>query len=801
MLKPIFLLTSIIFMGSSYGQNAPTLFSVSYDTLCHEDNDEVFMTVTIEDLDMDSTYISSVNLNNSVIDPTLPNIISGPATHLGTETLRTFTIKGTPNNGNPSGLNLADVTIEVIGAIGVEGPPVSINLSDIPVYGPISVSLDLSSITACNTDNPFDISGFASPAGGVFTWGNHEPTNGLFDPKDFSSNPGDGVFYTYENTSGCSAETSDFPSINIAPLVAVTSSPSSCGSADGSASATITGSSGPYDVFWTTGFTEQLTGSLTSSVSNLSSGTYYININDNDGCAIQGVAQISDSDLVIEDAISDESCPGSGDGAIDLNVSGGTVDDYFWSNGSEQEDITDLIAGEYTVHIHTEENCQGFKTYFVNAPSPLGVDVIAIQGEDCQTGDTGNIDITTTGGSGDYSWNWDSGASTMEDFNNPGVGLHECIITDNFTGCSFAWTENVPDFGAPSVNIDGVIKPNCQENNGEIDLSISQNFAPIASILWSNGASTEDLVGLDAGTYSVTVTDTDGCFTSEMVTLGYERPYQPSICLVTVDSSYIYNEIVWEKIIGEEIDGFKVYRETHTAGIFELVADRPYDLESKFMDNAASPVDRSWRYYITTYDACGIESYPSFIHKTIHTVSATSNGTDYNIYWDNYEGLSYSDVDLYRYDNTNGWQNVQTFSTGTNSASDTPSITSGLDYFVSFNLTDGCTSTKATDYNSSRSNKSDTAADLGESTTYIEDNEFGMVNIYPNPTSSVVNLFIEQYDMFEKIELRDINGRILMTKSVNKQNEFLDIEEYASGVYFISIISGDQAHQQKIIKK
>src|SRR5690606_21044981 len=93
-----------------------------------------------------------------------------------------------------------------------------------------------------------------------------------------------------------------------------------------------------------------------------------------------------------------------------------------------------------------------------------------------------------------------------------------------------------------------------------------------------------------------------------------------------------------------------------TFGQYELVAERPYDLESFYQDNDASPADRSWRYYITTYDACGEESYPSFVHKTIHVVSNSSDLVNYNISWDDYEGISYSSVDLFRFDDTNGWQ-------------------------------------------------------------------------------------------------------------------------------------------------
>ena len=132
-----------------------------------------------------------------------------------------------------------------------------------------------------------------------------------------------------------------------------------------------------------------------------------------------------------------------------------------------------------------------------------------------------------------------------------------------------------------------------------------------------------------------------GCKGYLTVNIQNVRPYQPQICLLTVDTSLVYNEIIWEKDPNNIVDGFNIYRETTNYGEFELVVSLPYAHESAYIDNAASPVDRSWRYFITTYDGCG-ESYGSFIHKTIHIVVESTNGTDYNLVWDDYEGITYS---------------------------------------------------------------------------------------------------------------------------------------------------------------
>lgn len=787
-----------LFLGTiSISQDLPLLVSYEVDTICELDYGYGVYNLVVQDDNNDSTYIVVTGM-----DPILAwaNVIV-PATYDSGSPFRTFQIEiGTSSPPLP-GVTLGFLNIEIYGS-GSDVGYTTETLNGIGVrQGPI-VTSDFSSVVFCSNGNPVDAAPFVDPDGGVLEYADGTQLT-HFDPEFFYSDPGDGIVYIYTDAYGCENSIMDYPSIGAAPTVFVNANSSTCGNADGSAIASITGDVMDFDVYWTTGFSENVTG--TSIVNNLSSGTYYVNVEDIYGCKAVGIAQISDGDLdVNENIIQPESCyHQSFNGSIDIDIfsTNGTVDYIFWSNGQTTEDITNLAAGDYTVEIHTDMGCHGFYTFNVPAPADLGINIDNIIPADCfATDGMGNsaIQITSWGGSGDYSWDWSNGATT-EDIGPIPAGIYTCTITDNVYGCTWSWTKALEDVNAPQVYFDNVVQAECNVPNGSVDASI-WSPATVISMAWNNGFLTEDLANVPAGTYELTVTDINGCVGSNQIVIPSAKPYQPSICLLTVDTSLIYNMVVWEKDVNQDIAGFNVYRETSTFGVFEKVATRPEGLESFFQDNIASPVDRSWRYYITSYDDCGNESFGSFVHKTIHVVSNTSDGTNYDLSWDDYEGISYSTVDVFRFDATNGWSNIANLPYGDNTHVDVPPVVAGLDYMVSFNLSDPCTSTKAQDHNSSRSNKTNTAFGPGGSTLEIEDEELGYISIYPNPTSDLVTLHIDQPDLFQKYEITNLNGELISSDIIYSNNTTVSTENLAAGVYLVRLISFDKIIVEKLVK-
>ncbi len=214
--------------------------------------------------------------------------------------------------------------------------------------------------------------------------------------------------------------------------------------------------------------------------------------------------------------------------------------------------------------------------------------------------------------------------------------------------------------------------------------------------------------GLCTGTYTVTVTDAYGCWGIDSVTLSSSAPAQ-ALCLVTVDSTSSHNLLSWEKPATTGIDSFKVYRLIAGSG-YTWIGSVAYDSLSQFVDttNGINPNTTSYRYKISTLDTCGNESVPSAFHETIHLTSSQGAGSEINLVWDNYVG----DVDTFFYRilrDTSGvgnWEVIDSVPETNFTYTDQnpiPNITNV--YMIEVVPPYSCTSTKAVNYSSSRSNK------------------------------------------------------------------------------------------------
>lgn len=787
----LFCLTAL----SGVAQNTPTVVSYEIDTMCYGDYDHVLIyNIVVEDLDADSTYLTIMSYNAAKLN----NVVASTPAYVPGNTLRTFTITADAGTGLSPGLNTDIIGVDIVGNIANDGGA-GFEPFNAYIYGFLPLTLNLSTVTMCQNDNPIDIRPYATPAGGVFTWAGQ--TSYMFDPEIYLSNGSGPVYYDYVNAAGCSNYTSASPPVLLTPpTITMSPIPSTCGNADGTIISSITGTAPPYLLYWSNGVSEVVSG-VPNNLVNLAAGNYYANVTDANGCKAVGLGQISDNEVDLTETITPETCMNSSsDGEVSLSIFAtlGTVDFIYWSNGQTTSTLSGVKKGEYTVEVRTDAGCEANGSYFVDALPQFYAENSNSTDASCSSSD-GVVDYSIVNGSGNYSFLWSNGATTEDLFGVPS-GTYTCQVLDITTGCTTSYKHDVYSSGGPGAYLNYIIEPTCGQNDGVINLEVYPFSAAISSVSWSSGQTTPVIENIAAGSYELTVTALDGCVFNHTITIGSLAPEPPQICMLSVDTSLIYNMVVWEKDLSQpNIAGYKIYRETSQYGVFELVSTRPYALESIFQDNDASPVDRSWRYYITAYDACGNESDPSFVHKTIHVVDNTSNGVDYTVTWDNYEGFAYASVDIFRFDSINGWQTLSNVPFGINSYVDTPPVLNGLDYLVEFNLAVPCTSTKAQDHNSSRSNKTASTFNGGGTTVQITDEDLGVISIYPNPAHSAFTIHVDQPEQVQYFEITDLNGNLIRTGSINANNTQVESSEMAAGIYLIKIYSANHVITQKLV--
>lgn len=282
---------------------------------------------------------------------------------------------------------------------------------------------------------------------------------------------------------------------------------------DGELNVIVTEGTEPYSFIWSNGDTTQM-------ISNLVAGEYSVQIIDGAGEELileEVVAQ--PQEIVAAATIQNEDCGGMYNGSITLTVEGGVGGfTYLWSNGSAANSLDSLAAGIYTVQITDSSGCFINVSYEVLSTSNLVIQSNVTHASCIRN--NGAIDITMSGGSGEYSYNWSNGESS-EDISNLEPGSYTVTVSDS-NGCQTSASYNINIINTLTI-MASVTKTGClEDNSGAIDITVSGGTQPY-SFLWSNGDTTEDLTQLDAGTYSVTVTDAEGCIRSLSFLISSEK--------------------------------------------------------------------------------------------------------------------------------------------------------------------------------------------------------------------------------------------------------------------------------------
>ncbi|WP_146066787.1 beta strand repeat-containing protein, partial [Candidatus Venteria ishoeyi] len=355
---------------------------------------------------------------------------------------------------------------------------------------------------------------------------------------------------------------------------------------NGAINISVTGGVSPYSFAWSNG-------AITQNISSLPVGNYTLTITDANLCAFVDSFEISNQavgSLAASGVTSNIDCFGNCNGAIDLTVNGGTLPyNFAWSNGATTEDVSALCAGNYLVSVYDQNSSMPTAmpwTYTItsnNGTILISDQVVSIDGDSIYTGDVigaffddagvlkcgGYIEMDNNGQAGLTVWGDDAGGikdgfangeaftfkvwrqsdSTIIDmattynpvFPNLGFyianGMHGVLsMIGNSTSSlveSFVITE--PD----SITLNPVITDasSASSNDGAIDITLTGGTAPY-SFIWSNGATSEDINSLIAGTYELTLADANGCSVTDSFIVAGSTVFDLAVSSIVSPENY-----------------------------------------------------------------------------------------------------------------------------------------------------------------------------------------------------------------------------------------------------------------------
>jgi gliding motility-associated-like protein len=456
-------------------------------------------------------------------------------------TTQTLSINASPYTYNPTGPGTYTITsVNSAGCSGTGTGSATVTVNPTPTVNPVN------NITAC-ANNTVNVPAFiGSPAGTSFTWTNSSTLIGLgasgngnissFTGTNSTTTPISGQITVTPSLNGCAGTPINFTiTIHPIPSPTITGTTVYCTGAPVS-NLTATPSVGGQITWYSNSGLTAVVGNGTTFTPSASTGstTYYVTETSN-GCVSNPVSvTVTIHPLTAVSAGPDKTqCAGtpvilSGNGAIS----------YTWSNGVVNgQSFTQPVGSiTYTVTGTDVNGCTNTDQVVVTIVSSPVINVTNTQNVSCFGLTDGSVTVNVTGGSPNYTYNWSPSGGNGATASNLSPGSYTLTVTDAI-GCTD--NETVTIIQPNQLTVTSTITDySCGITDGEINLAVTGGTGTY-TYTWSPNVSTTNIAtGLTGGSYSVIVTDAQGCTQSLQMTVG---TIEGDLISVSADS-YIINE-------------------------------------------------------------------------------------------------------------------------------------------------------------------------------------------------------------------------------------------------------------------
>ncbi len=378
----------------------------------------------------------------------------------------------------------------------------------------------------------------ANPTGGTPPY-TYKWSNGSTNQKDTGLAPGN---YTCTVTAAGCVETASVTIAGGGITATVSNTNVRCnGALTGTATVTPSGGATPYTYTWNNSSTNQI-------LTGAGAGTYTCNVKDAGGCITTQTVTITQPTAITSTTSFTGTPCGATTGSASVAPSGGTpAYTYAWNTTPAQTNSTasNLGGGSYNVTITDANSCTATATVIVPTTNGPHDSIVSSQNVSCFDGNNGNAVAGAAGGTAPYTYSW-TGGQTGTMASSLTAGTYTVTATDN-TGCPSTTTVTITQPPALRDSITNSVNVLCfGGNNGSAAVGVKGGI-PTYTYVWNTtpAQTTTTATSLTAGTYTVDVTDANGCKDSTTVVI-----IQPAKIVLTPT---VFPASCWYKCDGQAI--------------------------------------------------------------------------------------------------------------------------------------------------------------------------------------------------------------------------------------------------------